>query len=54
MSYSEIIALLLWFQQSRYRDFKNFYLCEMLNGALPLTPPSALFQSRADKRRGSS
>ena len=34
MSYSEIMTLLLWFQQSRYRDFKNFYLKEVISGSL--------------------
>ncbi|MBS0351515.1 MAG: IS982 family transposase [Proteobacteria bacterium] len=46
MSYSEIMTLLLWFQQSRYRDFKNFYIKEVLNGALRVDFPHALSYTR--------
>ncbi|MBS0351874.1 MAG: hypothetical protein JSR33_11980 [Proteobacteria bacterium] len=46
MSYSEIMTLLLWFQQSRYRDFKNFYIKEVLNGSLRADFPHALSYTR--------
>ena len=45
-SYSEIITLLLWVQQSRYRDFKNFYICEVLNGTLRTDFPRAVSYTR--------
>lgn len=46
MSYSEIMTLLLWFQQSHYRDFKNFYLKEVINGSLRRDFPRALSYTR--------
>ena len=46
MSESEIMTLLLWFQQSRYRDFKNFYINEVLNGKLRVDFPRAVSYTR--------
>ena len=43
---SEIMTLLLWFQQSHYRNFKQFYCCEVLQGSLLSAFPKALSYTR--------